>query len=591
VCLLATFQVVYAQTIVGTVQDQETHQALPYTSISLGKRGVLTDSKGAFILSFKESDWEHNLPLTVRHVGYHTYQLPIKSFKNRSTITLQPQSKELQEVIVSSSARELIKKALDAIPNNYQSKDFVIAGNFIQTVRRSKFDTVFQINYRAKTKMTYDKNLSKKTEVELVSYKKTDSRNIDSSRYLHWKKDGKIIEFFDFVMNHDDFLDPQKLQKYTYQLQDIREINGYSTYHIKFELKRKPKQYAGNIFIDEESLAIIAFDFIDADSKETNDEEILKEENSLLYGKTTYKKIGDFWYIDSLQYAKSSKLMGQLGYISVQYKTDDVQVNQSKLFATYQTRITSDVSMERLADQITLFPNPNLPTSGKDVSNLKKSIFNKLHIHYLLGASTTIYPITFLDDAPWDKIEGLKPPTIKSLTLSFIQSGFALQIKSLRFSILSNFNFFEHVTIASGHHYDLAYEFNINQSQRPIVLNVHLGKNSFRIRQLLNSFTPSNNLQRAEDLSNEPYKARHQISVEGYYTGVSMGIHLTRTKIIGLGLTYNIPYTWSEELNLKKESNNFIQNLLGIHSKTMLLPFNTIQQIPNQFSLNLTYQL
>lgn len=580
---------VQGQEISGVIIDKETQKPIPNATIRLGKRGVLSEQNGWFKLKVLETEWEQNLLLQISHVGHHQKQFAIKSYPNKSTVLLQPQTKELKEVIVSSSARDLIKKSLEAIPKNYLTKEFILSGNFLQTVRRTKNDTVFRIDYRANTLMVYDKNTTKNTQVELIAYKKTNSKTIDSANYLHWKKDGKIIQYFDFILNHDDFLDPKNLDKYHYSLQDIREINGRSTYQVKFDLKNKPEQYVGNIYIDEESLAIIAFDFIDSDAKESTDGEILKEEKSLLFGKTAYKKVGDFWFVDSLEFSKSSKVLSQRGYISIHYKTDSIIQTNPRLQSNFYTRLTSDIVMETLEENsglpLQLVKNNEIHVKPPSKKN------QKLKISCSVGLQSQFnVPLGYNKSPLWQQEIGIEAPELTGSTIPMFQTGIKLHLHSFQFGILSLFEIPISNSFSGGYNYEIARPIYFKRKNRPIYFKPGIGLHTLTRNQLLHTFTPTSTLQQKEKLANEPYKATFQFNTTSFHVDLNIGIHITRNKSFELGLKYNIPSKWSEELYVQKENNHFFQNLFGIHTKTIKMPFQSIKSLQNNLSFNLTFQ-
>ncbi len=588
--LFQSYPLLIAQNISGTIYDDETKLPIPNASIHLGKRGVITQGNGTFKLKLKETDWEQNLFLKISHVGYHAFQIRTKQFNNGTKIFLIPQSKELQEVIVSSSARELVKKALDVIPQNYQTNDFVISGNFLQTVRRSKNDTVFQINYRANTQMSYQKNESKETEVELLFYKKTKSKTSDSAKYIHWRKDGKIIQAFDFVLNHDDFLNTQKLYKYQYTLQDVQQINGRPTYQIKFELKSKPQQYQGTIFIDEESLAIIAFDFIDLDAKESNDPEILKEEKSLLHGRTTYKKLGEHWFVDSLEYSKSTTLLKQLGYISIHYKTDSLYLYHPKLNTNFYSRLTSDIMMETLEENFGL-PETLKNTKEKNSLSENKKKFN-IKFSYVFGLQTPFnFVSNYQNTSKWNSLIGIDAPELQDNKIPMIQTGLRLQFYSFQLGYISSFNLPLSTSFSSSTTFEISRPIYMKNMNRPMFIRPSFGFQTMVHTHQLHDFIPSLFIQQKDELANEFYHPKHQIKSKGFQIGIHVGVHLTRRKSLEVGIYYHIPTQWSEELNVRKSSNSFFQNLFKENVKNISIPFQTFQKIENNFSFNLTYQL
>jgi len=585
----------HAQHITGFLIDAESKKPVPNASIQLGKRGVISDLNGQFKLSIRETDWEQNLQLKISSIGYHSQQFPIRSLKNESTIKMVQQTNDLQEVIVKSSARELVQKALDAIPKNYPQYKFVIKGTVIETNKKTKLDTIYQLAFQTNTLMSYKKGERKKTNVQLVSYAKSSGYPSDSSDYLHWRNDGKIIEQFDFVLSEIHFLNPSKLSLYTYQLIDIKTFNNKSTYQIKFQLKEKPETYEGTIYIEEESLAIIGFDFLYAEYKNENKPD-KKEETALSEGKVRYKQHGDVWVLDHINYNKYAKIKNIPGYVSLIFQTDKVDTTQNSLFLNYKNRLTSDIMMEKLSQEIGIFSNDSIQKLiAKKVNQtsrvMKKSPTFRLETKSFIGISTEIFHPTFSDQsAAWTNFSGSSTYHKTIGNSPILTYGFSSTYKCVGFSLAKQTGIPFVKDTYGGNVIDLFVPFMLNKKGRPIIIKPSVGRNKFIYKSTIEDFTPTQSLQKTEGLSNENYSAQQRITIYSYQIGLSVGVHLTRSKIISLGIKYNMAYDHKIEFHMKKSSNNFFQNLFDLNSKDIIPPFSIISNIPNQINYNLTYQ-
>lgn len=109
-----------AQTITSVVMDASTNSPIPYATVQLNKRGVITNEEGRFSLQldqgFKETD-----SLFISCIGYETVGKPLNRF-TESTILMVPKAIELNPVIVSNrqyTGEDLIKEVKNHLQSNY----------------------------------------------------------------------------------------------------------------------------------------------------------------------------------------------------------------------------------------------------------------------------------------------------------------------------------------------------------------------------------------------------------------------------------------------------------------------------------------
>ncbi|SIQ09984.1 carboxypeptidase-like regulatory domain-containing protein [Maribacter ulvicola] len=109
-----------AQSLNATVIDSVSQQPIPFASVQLKEKWVITNEEGSFHLIFDEVITEFD-SLTVSSMGYETLTRPISEFTS-TKIALVPKAIELREVIVSNknyTADEIMDFVEDHLEKNY----------------------------------------------------------------------------------------------------------------------------------------------------------------------------------------------------------------------------------------------------------------------------------------------------------------------------------------------------------------------------------------------------------------------------------------------------------------------------------------
>ncbi|HEX5169073.1 MAG TPA: carboxypeptidase-like regulatory domain-containing protein [Cyclobacteriaceae bacterium] len=115
--------------IKGRVIDEITKSPLPYANISIKNTtlGTVTNDKGEFEF-FVPPNFKNDT-LLVSNIGYKTFKDRISNLINALTIVLDEAPTILNEIIVSSEGpRELVEKALQAIPQIYPDSPYLMEG-------------------------------------------------------------------------------------------------------------------------------------------------------------------------------------------------------------------------------------------------------------------------------------------------------------------------------------------------------------------------------------------------------------------------------------------------------------------------------
>ncbi|MGB5555581.1 MAG: carboxypeptidase-like regulatory domain-containing protein [Flavobacteriaceae bacterium] len=145
VCLLFVLKLP-AQTLTSVVVDSATQKPIPYVTVLINNKGMITNEEGRFtflIDGIKETD-----SLFISCIGYETIGKPLNQF-TEETVILRPKAIELKNVIVSNkqySAEEIIDLVKENLEKNY-SANMTKKRLFF---RNSSFQRMNQLNYALK---------------------------------------------------------------------------------------------------------------------------------------------------------------------------------------------------------------------------------------------------------------------------------------------------------------------------------------------------------------------------------------------------------------------------------------------------------
>jgi hypothetical protein len=128
--LVISFSTCFSQSFLrGKIIELNTESAIPHANLSLGKIGTASLEDGTFILKI-DSDHQ-KLNLTVSCIGYHSRRLSMDSLlklgEKPVTILMTPFMFALEEVSVQAkkvTPREMVREAINAIPQNYRQEPF-----------------------------------------------------------------------------------------------------------------------------------------------------------------------------------------------------------------------------------------------------------------------------------------------------------------------------------------------------------------------------------------------------------------------------------------------------------------------------------
>lgn len=586
----------FGQQINGILKSWEDHKPLSHASIKLGKRGTISDSEGKFTLSTQETDWQQNLTIHISYIGYHGISIPIKSFKNNETILLKTQSQDLQEVIVSSSARDLVKKAIEAIPRNYPQNKLIITGNYVETIMKNKFDTAYKIAFQINSQLSYKEGENQKSRDKITQYAKTMAINLDTSALVNWYGEGKTLEKLDLVRRREKFLNSNRQKKYNYKLIDILSINGRETYQVQFNLKSDPKLEEGNIYIDEESFAIIRFDFIE------NPKNSVRDKDGQIVAEVNYKPYKKGWIIDNLSFSHAAKVQNIYGYAWINFQNIEIVQNSEIRNIPFSQKVYEDDFMIKMAIPSSIKTDENLLNKIKLVETIKNNPkdslfrFRKIFSNFKLGLRRRSFstPLQFSQTNQtqlnnyWNSVANVNYQLNDAFPLIY-KAGFGLAYKNLNFYIEKIMNNLYGFNQFNGNTLELSYQLKFNKKNRPMFIIPNIGRSKLKTFQWLQNFTPSEEFQKKYTLQNEEYNASQLITSYSYTAGINLGIMLTRKKSLEIGFRYHTINHWTEYLEVGLNSRSLLGKIFSTGLQTIEPSIPLVSNIPNQITYNLTY--
>lgn len=136
-----------AQSLSSRILDSLTQKPIPYVTVQLKNKGVITNEEGQFTFLLDESIQETD-SLLISSIGYESLGKPINQF-TENVILLSPKAIELREVIVSNknfTAEEIVEMAQENLEKNYR-KELSKKRLFL---RQSDENRVLKTDYRIK---------------------------------------------------------------------------------------------------------------------------------------------------------------------------------------------------------------------------------------------------------------------------------------------------------------------------------------------------------------------------------------------------------------------------------------------------------
>jgi len=380
----------------GKVVDAKSGEALAFATVSVNKLGLGTATN-------TDGQWRLQLPakantevLQISYLGYTSRSIEVAAFTNDMTVSLEPKSVQMSEVVVTQKdfCKDFLKKAWDAIPSNYPTGPTLSEG-FYRETQRLKDSTFLYFNEAALNvyKNTY-KNTKNFGQIKVEKSRKNVFPGIDSINDVRFYGGPHFPNDLDIVFSRWDFIDPSKYSQWKIELQGSYLDKSSTIYVLTFKNKKFPNSnFQGKMYVDRDSYAFIGFDF-------------WRPGLSALTG----SQLPDREYIPGLTSIKvgytEQNGVYQLGYIN--YKTNGYNtVSQKRVFKDIEY-VTTSIQTENVkpipfdkqfdyTDILSIKAQPYDSSYWKDYNILEESkiMQNQAHLSYqkeeALKQLTTVY--------------------------------------------------------------------------------------------------------------------------------------------------------------------------------------------------------
>lgn len=413
--------------------------------------GTVSNENGEFEIACDLDTSKKRLIISL--LGYETKKIVLSNGFNK--IVLAENITQLGAVTLFSKdyARELVEKAIQAIPKNYSKAKERHRGFFREITSWSQNPD--QPIYIAEgilesSKKPYDQ-MQRSGDVKLIELRKYESNQLDS---LFTRIIGGThhVHRFDVVQRRRGVLDNPNL--YTYKIKDTLQQHGKDVYKIYFE---KKDRLSGNLFIMDSTFAIVK-----AEYNYHSFFGIPGRDRQFLDFTTTYK-LGDdhLWRYKSSLYETAFKRQGKQLNLTSTYTTTSIKTDSTSI--PYLDRIQyRDIVLKApkeyhsdFWDNYTIIqPNgdheklfESVDHSQKEIEEevkLKKRPYNKL-IEILLRLSSEI-EFTYL------------PIELGSHNMSFSNEGLTVQQSSMTNSLRNTLG------LTSTFLYELKNNFHVGYS-------------------------------------------------------------------------------------------------------------------------------
>lgn len=190
--------------LVGKLIDSQTFEPIIFATIRVkGKaKGVISNFDGGFLIPIRYK--EIGDAVLISSMGYKKKEVPLEDFTLGVTkvIYMVPSSLALHEVVITAkqkrklSARRIIKRAIQNIPNNYSINPFSAIGYY----RDYQLDEEEYINMNEGIFEVFDQGFTKydhsTTKVRIYDYKKNKNFTVDTlaSKKYDYKQGTKTID-------------------------------------------------------------------------------------------------------------------------------------------------------------------------------------------------------------------------------------------------------------------------------------------------------------------------------------------------------------------------------------------------------------
>lgn len=376
----------------GKVIHSKTKVAIPLATITVKNQpvGTVTNLDGAFTIFLPESLRTDSL--LVSHVGFSTFKIAIPDITDQTSLLvgLEDRIIVLTEVEVNAeqlTALEIMKRAIERLKDNFNSKPFVLKG-FFRDVREQNGKTAYLVEASVDMQDPgYSSSKHRPKKIFLKGVRASDSR-------IHEMLSGSLLNTGNALivnLEHNFWLSwlTGNINKHDFHIDDIISKDGKFLYVISVqETPSKPslaEQFSDmryvlthKYYVDTETLSIHKVEHLES-PMEGNYIAIERpyEGDSLFYSKKGWNQVIEFEEYDGKMY---------LQYQDVSYTFDIVNQKRERVYLdmAYQfTFVVTDIETDHNSKpdgkkmvakrSLLLQSDPYDPAFWNELSNAKLS--------------------------------------------------------------------------------------------------------------------------------------------------------------------------------------------------------------------------
>jgi hypothetical protein len=377
-------------TISGTVKDARSKKEVEYVNVSAVGTGVGTvaNEEGAFTLKLDDATNVKEIELSC--IGYYNARIDItdRNIKEQ-TYFIIPESFRLSEVEIFSwkNPRDLIKAALDKLPDNYPAQPNMLTGFYRETIqKRRKYINISEaVMHIYKSSYATDASVDR---VRILKGRKLVSPKLSDTLNVKLLGGPNMAAYVDVVKNPDLLLAAEMLPYFSYKMGETTSINGLLQFVVHFEpqLAFPYPLYSGTFYIDRETLSFTRAEFsMDMRDKLKVIDLVLKEKPAGL--RFTPEEIS---YVVTYKQREGKTYLNYI-YNKIRFKCDW----KRRLFATNYTVVGETVITDNQTANVEKIP-------AKEAFSMRQSLSQEVSAYYdddFWGAYNIIEPTESLENA------------------------------------------------------------------------------------------------------------------------------------------------------------------------------------------------
>jgi len=349
----------------GHVVDRRSGKPLSYTTIALLETslGSITNQEGEF--SFKIPLDLPDPMLVISYMGYKSQVIPvIYPIEEELEIQLEKELIPLQEVIIRyTDPAKLLQEAIKRIPQNYLDEHSTMTAFYRESVKRDDHCMVYSEAVLDVAKGPYN-SLSIGDVVTIVKRRKISDVTTADTVLIKLRSGISTSLNLDVIKNQPDFLKDDFQARYNLEFTDMMTYGDRLVYVISFKQKEAIPDllFKGQLYLDQESLAVLAVDF------EFNPDLLHKEPGIFLVSSSPkiritpvmakyhvdYRSVNNRYYVSQVRAVVEMKVRKKRKWISSRY-TISIEMAITDLIPGQRLRIDP---ADRVRNNIVLADEP-----------------------------------------------------------------------------------------------------------------------------------------------------------------------------------------------------------------------------------------